>query len=176
MRTKLLSRPLGLLSLFVALHTGAALAAATGPATSGETAGEATAAGDQQMGKILWDIDLRATPGEFNVFIKAIRKTYDDLLQEGIEPNMVILFRGLAAHMSTSGSGSSWAPKIRQENLRLIGELQELPGVVMEADQEAIRGASDEAKRLLTKVSPVENVFLALIRYQSQGYHVITID
>jgi hypothetical protein len=162
--------------MFLALYTGVVLAAETGPVARGETAGEATAAGDQQIGKILWDIDLRATPREFNAFIKAIRKTYDDLVQEGIEPNMVILFRGLAAHMSSGGSGSSWAPKIRQENLRLIAELQELPGVSMEADQEAIRGASDEAKRLLTKVSPVENVFLALIRYQSKGYHVITID
>ena len=89
---------------------------------------------------------------------------------------MVLGFRSLGASLSKGNSGSSWGPKIQKENVRLVGELQELPGVRMEADQEAIRSASDEAKKLLPKVKTVDNVFITLMKHQAAGYHIITID
>ena len=131
---------------------------------------------ESNLGKVVWDIDLRTSPQQFNVFIKAIRQTYDDLVKAQVKPDMVLVFRSLGASLSKRNSGSAWGPKIQKENVRLVGELQELPGVRMEADRQAISSASDEAKKLLPKVRAVDNVFITLMKHQAAGYHIITID
>ncbi len=126
--------------------------------------------------KILWDIDLRLTPQELNTFLKAIRQTYDDLVQEGIEPDMVIVFRGLAVNFSRQRSGSGYSRKIQQENISLVQQFQDLPGMRLEADQATMRGVPSEVRRTLPAVKEVTNVFITLIKHQAEGYHLITIN
>lgn len=130
-----------------------------------------------ETGRILWDVTL-GDPQQLASRLDVIRETYDDLVRQGVEPDMVFAFRGGAAGLITGSTdhlalGEVTAVERVHERLRA---LQQLDGVHMEACNIATRRFELGQDDLLPGIHLVGNTFLSMMGYGNQGYTAIRID
>jgi peroxiredoxin family protein len=127
-------------------------------------------------GKVVWDINM-AEPMEFSLYLKVIQKTYDDIISQGVTPDMIFAFRGKSVLLiSTIREGISDEQKAHLDEVaKLLKDLIKRPGVRMEACSLAYEMLGIKAEYLLNGVQPVGNTFVSLIGYQAKGYGTISI-
>lgn len=130
-----------------------------------------------ETGRILWDVTL-GDPAALAGRLDVIRETYDDMLRQGVKPEMVFGFRGGAARLvarSTQDSDLDHAPEVDAVHERLMS-LLDLAGVHMEACAIATRRINLGADDLLPGIHLVGNTFLSIMGYEQKGYATIRID
>ncbi|MFO8025056.1 DsrE family protein [Thiohalophilus sp.] len=130
-----------------------------------------------ETGRILWDVTL-GDPAALAGRLDVIQETYDDMLRQGVEPEMIFGFRGGAARLiarDTRHSELNQVTEIKAVHQRLKS-LLELDGVHMEACNIATRRINLGADDLLPGIELVGNTFLSIMGYQQQGYATIRID
>ncbi len=129
-----------------------------------------------EVGKVVWDV-LASRPDRLLFYLKIIDETYNDLVRQDVEPDMVFIFHGRALQLIKSEK-VDFLPKDKQahqEALTLIGDLNARPGVRMEACSISARMQDIENDGIISDVKMVGNTYVSLIGYQSKGYSVIPI-
>lgn len=131
-----------------------------------------------ESGKILWDITL-ANPQALLSRLTVLEETYDDMLRQGLKPNMIFTFRGGAAGLIAAdlrGLDIERAAEVGQVQDKLTS-LMKRPGVHMEACAIATRRFNlTKQDQLMPGVLLVGNTFLSIMGYENQGYTTIRID
>ena len=129
-----------------------------------------------EVGKVVWDV-LANRPDRLLFYLKLVEETYDDLVRQDVEPNMVFIFHGRALNLIKS-EPVEFLPKDKkahQEALALISDLNARPGVRMEACSISARMQDIENDGIISDVKMVGNTYVSLIGYQSKGYSVIPV-
>lgn len=127
-------------------------------------------------GKVVWDINT-ASPAKLALYLQVIEETYDDLVRQGIVPEMVFAFRGESLKiigLEHDQVTLAAMPEIKQ-SAQKIHELMHRPGVRMEACSVAARIFDVDTEKILHGIRPVGNTFVSLIAYQNKGYAIIPI-
>ncbi len=142
------------------------------------TADVAKAISEIKAGKILWDITLGNPEGLLSR-LNVLEETYEDMVRQGIKPQMIFTFRGGAAGFiarDLSHLTMEQASAVDQVQLKLEG-LMKRPGVHMEVCQIATRRFNiTRQAQLIPGVLLVGNTFLSIMGYENQGYSTIRID
>jgi len=129
-----------------------------------------------EVGKVVWDV-LVGRPDSLLYYLKLIDETYDDLVRQNVEPDMVFIFHGRAIQLIKSEE-VDYLPKDKQahkEALALISDLNARPGVRMEACSISATRQGIENDGIISDVKMVGNTYVSLIGYQSKGYSVIPV-
>ena len=128
-------------------------------------------------GKVIWDVTL-GKPSRLLIVMKVIEETYQDLVNQGVTPDMVFAFRGrVLTLLSSQPIELSEDEKAAQEKLlELISSLSKKPGIKMETCSIASRLMNIDNDTFIPDVKPVGNTFVSLIGYQQKGYALIPID
>ncbi|WP_018139988.1 DsrE family protein [Thioalkalivibrio sp. ALJ7] len=130
-----------------------------------------------ENGRILWDITI-GDPERLIARLSVIEETYDDMVRQGLEPEMMFAFRGGAAGLiaaSTDHLELEDVSAVRHIHERLE-DLLARDGVHMEACSIATRRFDLTQDDLLPGIQLVGNTFLSIMGYESQGYATIRID
>jgi len=128
-----------------------------------------------KTGKVIFDINM-TEPKKMTLYLMVIRQTVDDLKRQGVEPDVILAFRGLSVRLISKDREQfeleeyMHLDKITEQ----IADLQE-QGVRMEACSVATRLFQIDNKTLLDGIKPVGNTFVSLTGYQAQGYANIPI-
>lgn len=113
--------------------------------------------------------DVRVVDLEKLVFnLELFAETREGLSAQGVQPKMVVTFRGPGVKLLT-------AAVIDEEALELIRTLKK-QGVRFEVCSVAVRVFKVDQSQLIPEVKLVGNVFNSLIGYQSKGYAMIAIN
>jgi len=129
-----------------------------------------------RSGKVVWDINT-ASPAKLALYLGVIQETYEDLVRQGVTPDMVFAFRGESLRIISSEHDEismQSMPEIGQ-SARMIYALMQRPGIRMEACSIAARIFEVDTEKILHGIRPVGNTFVSLIGYQSKGYAIIPI-
>ncbi|WP_018138734.1 MULTISPECIES: hypothetical protein [unclassified Thioalkalivibrio] len=148
----------------------------TGPVAAEKPSDERALAGIEH-GQILWDITI-GDPERLIARLSVIEETHEDMVRQGLEPNMVFAFRGGAAALiarDTDHLEIEDVSAVRHIHDRLA-DIQELDGVHMEACYIATRRFDLGQDDLIPGVNLVGNTFLSIMGYEQQGYTTIRID
>jgi intracellular sulfur oxidation DsrE/DsrF family protein len=127
-------------------------------------------------GKVVWDINM-GDAEKFSFYLKVIQETYNDLIRQGVTPDMIFAFRGKSVLLiSTKQEGIPDEKRAYLDDVaKLLADLIKCPGVKMEACSIAYKMFGVEAEHLLQGIQPVGNTFVSLIGYQAKGYGTISI-
>lgn len=126
-------------------------------------------------GKVLFDINMIEAK-KMTLYLMVIRETVDDLVRQGVTPDVILAFRGLSVKLISKNRDQmeltdfDHLDKIAAQ----LAELQKL-GVRMEACSVATRLFDVNNDDLLDGIKPVGNTFVSLTGYQAQGYANIPI-
>ncbi|WP_026340687.1 DsrE family protein [Thioalkalivibrio sp. ALJT] len=160
-------RMLAVISLFLALSF-ASLAAYAEPT-------DARALEGVDQGRVVFDLNNN-DPELLALYLTVIRETHEDLTAQGVEPDMILAFRGRAVTMVSTDRERFELTEF--DHLDAIEEhvaaLKE-KGVHMESCAVATRLFGVDHGELLPGIEPVRNTFVSLTGYQAQGYAVIPI-
>jgi len=127
-------------------------------------------------GKIAWDINM-ANPKKLLLYLQVMDETYDDLKRQGVDPEMVLTFRGPSVRLITTEHGEVSL----DDEVHLDGIAEQLkamlakPNVRAEACSVATRLNAVDPETLLPNIEHVGNTFVSQIGYQAQGYATIPI-
>lgn len=130
-----------------------------------------------ENGRILWDITI-GDPERLIARLSVIEETYDDMVRQGLEPEMMFAFRGSAAGLiaaTTDHLELEDVSAVRHIHERLE-DLLARDGVHMEACSIATRRFDLTQDDLLPGIQLVGNTFLSIMGYENQGYATIRID
>ncbi len=128
-----------------------------------------------EHGKVVFDIN-NSSASALNLYLAVIRETHDDLIRQGVEPDIILAFRGPAVTLVSTDrerfdhTDSDALNQIADH----IADLQ-MFGVRMEGCSVATRLFQVDNNTLLDGIDPVGNTFVSLIGYQARGYAVIPI-
>ena len=127
-------------------------------------------------GKIVWDINM-GDPRKLSLYLRVIQETYDDLVRQGVAPDMIFAFRGRSVLLiSTEREETPLEQHVYLDEVaELLADLSKRPGVKMEACSVACRLFGVKAEKLLPGIQTVGNTFVSLIGYQAKGYGTIPI-
>jgi intracellular sulfur oxidation DsrE/DsrF family protein len=143
---------------------------------SAEKPADTSALAGVDSGKIAWDINM-ADAKKMLLYLKVMDETYEDLKRQGVEPDMVLTFRGPSVTLITSDRTD--VPLDDEPHLDAVAEqLQAMlkkPNVRAEACSVATRLTGVDAETLLPGVEHVGNTFVSQIGYQAKGYAIIPI-
>lgn len=127
-------------------------------------------------GKIAWDINM-ANAETMLLYLKVMDETYEDLKRQGVEPDMVLTFRGPSVRLITTDRTDE--PLDTELHLDGVAEqlqaMLEKPNVRAEACSVATRLTGVDPKTLLPGIEHVGNTFVSQIGYQAKGYAIIPI-
>ncbi|MEM8845435.1 MAG: DsrE family protein [Pseudomonadota bacterium] len=131
---------------------------------------------DISQAKVIWDITI-SDPKRLLRVMRVISTTYDDLVEQNVQPQMIFAFRGGVLRLldNSEKERSSEDDQAHQELLLLINEISMRNGVVMESCSVAAHLMGIDNENIITEVVPVGNTFVSLIGYQQQGYALIPI-
>ena len=128
-----------------------------------------------EQGRVVFDLN-NTDPEMLALYLMVIRETHEDLTDQGVEPDMILAFRGQAVTMISEDRERFELTEF--DHLDAIEEhiaaLRE-KGVHMESCSVATRLFGVDAGELLPGIEPVRNTFVSLTGYQAQGYAVIPI-
>lgn len=127
-------------------------------------------------GKVVWDINT-ASPAKLALYLGVIQETYEDLVRQGVTPDMVFAFRGESLRIISSEHDEISMQSMSEigQSARMIYALMQRPGIRMEACSIAARIFEVDTEKILHGIRPVGNTFVSLIGYQSKGYAIIPI-
>jgi len=144
---------------------------------SADKPGDDRALAGIDTGRIVWDITI-GEPERLIARLSVIEETYDDMVRQGVEPDMVFAFRGGAAALiarDTDHLDIEDVSAARHIHDR-IADIVERDGVHMEACYIATRRFDLGQDDLIPGVHLVGNTFLSIMGYENQGYTTIRID
>lgn len=126
--------------------------------------------------KTLFDINL-SEPQKLGLYLRVINQTYDDLLRQGRQPEMVVAFRGASVRL-ISTERWSFSEEDQQQLIQSASLLKELKakGVRLEACSIATDLFRIDTDTILPEIKVVGNTFVSLTAYQSRGYNLIPIQ
>jgi intracellular sulfur oxidation DsrE/DsrF family protein len=114
-------------------------------------------------------VDVRVADLDKLVFnLKLVRETFEGMVAQGVQPRMVIAFRG-------PGIGLLSADELDEEALDLIRSLKK-KGVRFEVCAYALRVAKADPKDLVSEIRLVANVLNSMIGYQNKGYALVVLN
>ena len=126
-------------------------------------------------GKVIFDINM-ADAKKMTLYLSVIDETISDLERQGVEPDVILAFRGLSVKLISKDREQMELTDF--EHLDRIAEqlagLQQR-GVRIEACSVATRLFKVDNATLLDGIEPVGNTFVSLTGYQAQGYANIPI-
>lgn len=156
------------LCLLIALFTSQVVLAAPKP-------DDADALRGVDKGKVLFDINMKEAK-KMTLYLSVIRETVDDLKRQGVEPDVILAFRGLSVLLVSKDRDQMDLADFDHLD-RIAGQLADLQeqGVRMEACSVATRLFKVDNGSLLDGIKPVGNTFVSLTGYQAQGYANIPI-
>ena len=156
-----------LLAVFVLIAAQAAFAA--------PKPDDAAALHNVEQGKVVFDINM-AEPKKMTLYLSVIQETVDDLKRQGVEPDVILAFRGLSVRLISKDREQMELTEFDHLD-RIAEQLAELrkQGVRMEACSVATRLFKIDNDSLLEGIKPVGNTFVSLTGYQAQGYANIPI-
>jgi intracellular sulfur oxidation DsrE/DsrF family protein len=128
-----------------------------------------------EKGKVIFDVNLES-PKKMTLYLPVIRETVNDLRRQGVEPDVILAFRGKSVLLVSKEREQ--VPLEDFEHLdKIAAQLAELreQGVRMEACSVATRLFGVDNATLLDGIEPVGNTFVSLTGYQAQGYANIPI-
>lgn len=125
--------------------------------------------------KTVFDINL-AEASKLKLYLQVIGMTLDDLLQQEVDPEMIITFRGPSVRLINTErwSFSEDDQKSLKTSADLIAELQK-KGITIEACSIATNLFKIDNATLLPGIKVVGNTFVSLTGYQTRGYALIPI-
>ena len=128
-------------------------------------------------GKVIWDVTI-SKPSRLLFVMKVIDTTYDDLIKQDVQPDMVFTFHGRVLKLLTTDPIELDIDEevAHEELLELIQKLSERPGVKMESCSVAAQFLGIDNSSIIPEVKPVGNTFVSLIGYQQQGYALIPLN
>jgi len=128
-----------------------------------------------EKGKVVFDINM-TDAGKMTLYLAVIRETVDDLRRQGVEPDVILAFRGKSVLLVSKDREQMELTDFEHLD-KIAAQLQDLSaqGVRMEACSVATRLFGIDNGTLLDGVEPVGNTFVSLIGYQAQGYANIPI-
>jgi intracellular sulfur oxidation DsrE/DsrF family protein len=137
---------------------------------------DAAALADVSSGKIAWDINM-ASAEKLLLYLKVMDETYEDLKRQGVEPDMVLTFRGPSVRLITSVRDDvSIDEEVQLDAVaEQIKAMLDKPKVRAEACSVATRLTGVDPDTLLPGVAHVGNTFVSQIGYQAKGYAIIPI-
>ncbi|MCW8915665.1 MAG: DsrE family protein [Magnetovibrio sp.] len=153
-----------------------ALSAPVMAADTAATPNDADALKGVKTGKVIFDINI-TDPQKMTLYLKVIRQTVEDLKNQGVTPDVILAFRGLAVKMISKNRdlmGLEHDPDLDTIASQLAN-LGQQPGVRMEACNVATTLFGVDNSTLLDGIKPVGNTFVSLTGYQAQGYANIPI-
>lgn len=128
-----------------------------------------------KTGKALFDI-ATGNPNAITITLDVIGETIDGLKRQGVEPKIIVAFRGSAVRFLTSDN--SYVPaEHAAAAMELSVRIEQLAarGVRFEACGVTTRMMNIDNATLVKGVQPVANTFNSLIGYQAKGYALIPI-
>lgn len=129
-----------------------------------------------KVGKGVFDINLTDAL-RLPLYLGVIEETLEGLKAQGVKPDLVVTFRGMAVKLVSSERKNFDREQqaALEESDELIKQLATV-GVRFEACAIATRLFGVENKSILPQVTVVGNTFISLIGYQAKGYAVIPIQ
>ena len=128
-----------------------------------------------ERGKVVFDIN-NSSASSLNLYLAVIRETHDDLVRQGVEPDILLAFRGPAVTLvSTDRERLDLTDFDALDQIADHIEDLQMLGVRMEGCGVATRLFQIDNQTLLDGIVPVGNTFVSLIGYQARGYAVIPI-
>ena len=143
---------------------------------SADKPADTEALADVTSGKIAWDINM-ASAEKLQLYLKVMDETYEDLKRQGVEPDMVLTFRGPSVRLiTTERSDVSLDEEVQLDGIaEQLQAMLKKPNVRAEACSVATRLTGVDPKTLLPGVEHVGNTFVSQIGYQAKGYAIIPI-
>jgi intracellular sulfur oxidation DsrE/DsrF family protein len=143
---------------------------------SAEKPADTEALAGVSSGKIAWDINM-ASAEKLLLYLKVMDETYEDLKRQGVEPDMVLTFRGPSVRLITTDRAD--VPLDDEPHLDGIAEqlkaMLAKPSVRAEACSVATRLTGVDPETLLPDIEHVGNTLVSQIGYQAKGYAIIQI-
>lgn len=126
--------------------------------------------------KIVCDVNV-GDPDLLLTRMYFLDETYSQLLDAGVTPTIVVAFRGKASLFITKNDKYIKAEQHKQriEMKKWIEHFKEL-GFTIEQCYIAAKSHKIDTKDFLPQVNIVENGYISLIGYQSQGYAFLPMD
>lgn len=142
---------------------------------AGDIPNDANALKGVEKGKVIFDINMIEAK-KMTLYLMVIDQTVDDLKRQGVEPDVVLAFRGKAVRLiSTDRENMELTDDEHLDKIATqLSDLQK-KGVRIEACSVATKLFKVDNKTLLKGIKPVGNTFVSLIGYQAQGYANIPI-
>jgi intracellular sulfur oxidation DsrE/DsrF family protein len=128
-----------------------------------------------ERGKVVFDVNVKE-PQKLNLYLPVIRETIGDLRRQGVEPDVILAFRGLSVRLISSNREAMELTEFDELDT-IAAQLTELQkeGVRIEACSVATRLFGIDNGTLLEGIKPVGNTFVSLTGYHAQGYASIPI-
>lgn len=127
------------------------------------------------QGRVVFDINI-SQPQKLPLYLMVIDETLSDLERQGVEPEVILAFRGKAVSLISTDFAQIEMSSLQyiEQAAEQLAALQQR-GVRMEACSVATRLFNIDNGTLLPGIKPVGNTFVSLIGYQAQGYATIPI-
>ncbi len=126
--------------------------------------------------KTLFDINLKDAKS-LELYLGVIKKTHEDIIRQGLKPEIVIAFRGATVRLINTETWS-FSEEDQQSLARstiLLKELRDL-GIRQEACSIATNLYKIDNSTILPGIHVVGNTFVSLTGYQRKGYALVPIQ
>ncbi|MCU7851422.1 MAG: DsrE family protein [Candidatus Thiodiazotropha sp. (ex Monitilora ramsayi)] len=146
------------------------------PASADEVINDAAALNGVKATKSVFLIDF-TNPRKTAFYMDIIRGTHDGLVNQGVSPNMVLVFIGQTVKYLSTEPDELLAMEYEQE-LRSIAESAKAlkqRGVRMEVCAVATKVFEVENAKVLPEMDVVGDGFISLIGWQTQGHKLVPI-
>lgn len=128
-----------------------------------------------EKGKVVFDINMLEAK-KMTLYLMVINQTVDDLKRQGVEPDVILAFRGKSVRLISRDREEMELTDYEHLD-KIAAQLSDLQnkGVRMEACSVATKLFQIDNNTLLKGIKPVGNTFVSLTGYHAQGYASIPI-
>ena len=147
------------------------------PALQAEKPDDTRALKGIETGKVIWDVTV-GNPGKLSMLLDVIDETYNDLVRQGVTPDMVFTFHGPSLKLISNDTDDIPLEE-EADYVNVVGKLKDMlekPGVRMESCSIAARLLGVDTSSILAGIEPVGNTFVSQIGYQAKGYAYIPVN
>ncbi len=132
---------------------------------------------DMTAAKVVFDVK-KDDPEKLLRALRAIRNAHDSLIRQGVQPDVIVSFRGPAVVCLLNLNDDPDADEYKEEVLDKISwniSALKKAGVQMEACSLALKLVGMENSALQPGIYQVENSLISLIVHQNRGYAMVAI-